>query len=102
MVHSMNTTLIHLAASPNFENQIQNIHVNGIVGESMDIIAFLTNEKDFQYFFTQNSFKLFIQVIVPLLKLSEKEREDIDENPKEFVNYSIDVCQKQKSKTYKT
>ncbi len=37
-----------------------------------------------------------------MLKLSQKEKDDIEENPKEFVNYSIDICQKQESKTYKT
>ena len=39
-----------------------------------------------------NSFKLYMQVVMPYLKLSEKERENIEEDPKEFVNYSLDIC----------
>ena len=39
---------------------------------------------------------------MPYLKISEKEKEDIEGNPKEFVNYSIDICDKQNSKTYKS
>ena len=33
---------------------------------------------------------------------SEKELEDAETNPKEFVNYQIDLCNEQKSGTYKT
>lgn len=39
-----------------------------------------------------NSSKLFIQVVLPYMKLSEKEKEDIEGEPKEFVNYSLDIC----------
>lgn len=49
-----------------------------------------------------NGFKLYMQVIVPYLKISEQERENIESNPKEFVNYAVDVCEKQESKTYKS
>lgn len=38
----------------------------------------------------------------PYLKLTEKEKEDMDTDHKEFVNYSIDICQKQKSRTFKS
>lgn len=41
-------------------------------------------------------------MVLPLLKLSEKEEEEMEQEPNEFVNYSVDICQKQKSKTYKT
>lgn len=51
-VHTMNNTLITLAASPRFEAQIQNSHINGIVVNSIEIISSLTNEKDFQFFFS--------------------------------------------------
>jgi len=92
MVHTITNTLTLLSSQPNFEQIVENGHINGIVIHGLDIIASFTNEKDFQFFYTQNSFKIFIQVILPLLKVSEKEKEDIEENPKEFVNYSIDVC----------
>jgi hypothetical protein len=39
---------------------------------------------------------------VPYLKISEQEKEDIESNPKEFANYSVDICEKQESKTYKS
>ncbi|CDW80715.1 UNKNOWN [Stylonychia lemnae] len=102
MVHVLANTLTSLAVNPNLESILENGHINGMVIHGIDIIASFSNERDFQFFYTQNSFKLLIQVILPLLRLSEKEKDDIENNPKEFVNYSIDICQKQKSKTYKT
>lgn len=39
---------------------------------------------------------------MPLLKMTERDYELIDEDPREFVNGSIDLCSQQISKTYKT
>ncbi len=49
-----------------------------------------------------NAFKMLLGVIIPYLRITEKEKEDIIDNPKEFVNYTIDICQKQESKTHKS
>jgi hypothetical protein len=40
------------------------------------------------------AFKMLLGVIIPYLRITEKEKEDIIDNPKEFVNYTIDICQK--------
>lgn len=77
-------------------------HLRQILVQGINIIISLSNEKDFQHYFTQNGFKLFIQVVLPLLKLSERDKENIESDPKEFVNHSIDICQEQKSNTYQT
>lgn len=37
-----------------------------------------------------------------LLSTSEKEQYDAVEQPKEFINLALDVCDKQESKTVKT
>jgi hypothetical protein len=41
-----------------------------------------------------NGFKIYMQVVFPYLKITEKERDDIANDPKDFVNYSVDICQK--------
>jgi hypothetical protein len=56
------------------------------------VLCILSKENDFAQFFVTNAFKMFMQVVIPLLKITEKEREDIADDPKEFVNYSIDIC----------
>jgi len=33
--------------------------------------------------------------VIPYLRISEQEKEDINENPKEFISYSVDICEKQ-------
>ena len=81
---------------------MQTWSVNQIVSTSLGILSSFTNEKDFNEYFLSRSCNIFLQIIIPLLKLSDKEKEDLESDPKEFVNYSIDICQKQKSKTYKT
>ena len=53
-------------------------------------------------YFVPNGFRIFMQVILPYLRISEKEKEQLVEDPKEYVNYQIDICSKQKSGTYKT
>jgi hypothetical protein len=59
---------------------------------SIDVLCVLSKENDFSQFFVNNAFKMFMQVVIPFLKITEKEREDIADDPKEFVNYSIDIC----------
>lgn len=56
------------------------------------MLCVLSKENDFSQFFVNNAFKMFMQVVIPFLKITEKEREDIADDPKEFVNYSIDIC----------
>lgn len=56
------------------------------------MLCVLSKENDFAEFFVSNAFKMFMQVIIPYLRITEKEKEDIGDDPKEFVNYSIDIC----------
>ena len=90
----MNTlaSLGGLSGDHSIEIMSLNGYINGMVKVGIDILCILTNEEDFRPFFMMNSFKLYMQVVMPYLKLSEKERENIEEDPKEFVNYSLDIC----------
>ncbi len=66
-----------------------------MVKNGIEVLCLLSRESEiFNEFFMTNGFKLYLQVVVPYLKLSEQEREDIVSNPKEFVNYSVDICEK--------
>lgn len=90
----MNTlaSLGGLSGDHSIEIMSLNGYINGMVKVGIDILCILTNEEDFRPFYMMNSFKLYMQVVMPYLKLSEKERENIEEDPKEFVNYSLDIC----------
>ena len=90
----MNTlaSLGGLSGDHSIEIMSLNGYINGMVKVGIDILCILTNEEDFRPFFMMSSFKLYMQVVMPYLKLSEKERENIEEDPKEFVNYSLDIC----------
>lgn len=60
MIHIIGNTLIVLAGNPDFETLMENNHIRGMIVQGITIISSLSNEKDFQYYFTQNGFKLFI------------------------------------------
>ncbi len=59
---------------------------------SIDVLCVFSKENDFSHFFVPNAFKIYMQVIIPYLKITEKEKEDIMDSPAEFVNYTIDIC----------
>lgn len=103
----MINTLIYLGAmrggAGTFEQLMQNGHINSIVKTSIDVLCLLSCQSDFQIsIFVPNGYKMFMQIVIPYLRISEKEKDDIENDPREFVNYSVDICQKQTSKTYKT
>jgi hypothetical protein len=101
-------TLIYLGSlkegqGPTLESMCQNGHINAIAKNGIEVLCLMTRDLEtFNAFFMANGFKLYLQVIIPYLKISEQERENIESNPKEFVNYAVDVCEKQESKTYKS
>lgn len=35
-----------------------------------------------------------MSIVLPYLRISEKEKEDIEADPKEFFNLSLDTCSK--------
>lgn len=82
---------------------IQNGYINKIMTLSLNCLCIFAEEKEvFNAFFLASSFKMYLQVVLPYLHLTANDRELITEDPKEFVNYSIDICQQQESRTYKT
>ena len=40
----------------------------------------------------QSSFEIFIQILLPSLKITKSEREKITDDPQEFVNLANDCC----------
>jgi hypothetical protein len=68
----------------------------------MSMGIFAEEQEVFSPFFLSSSYKLYLQVILPYLRLQENEIASIQDDPKEFVNYSIDICQQQESRTHKT
>ena len=64
-------------------------------------MCIFAEESDFNEFYAANGFKIFVQIIIPYLKITEEERDKIEEDPKEFVRLIDDVCGDQKSDTVK-
>jgi hypothetical protein len=41
-----------------------------MVKVGIDILCMLASEEDFQFFFVPNAYKLYMQVVIPYLKLT--------------------------------
>ena len=50
----------------------------------------------------QNSFEVFLQILIPALKISQQDRKLLVEDPSEFVNISLDICEDFESKSIQT
>lgn len=50
----------------------------------------------------ERSFEIFIQAIIPLLKVSPDDFGMIEEDPQEFVHGSADLCERRESANIKT
>ena len=47
----------------------------------------------YQEFMATSSFEIFLQVCLPMLKITHEEADQIDDDPVEFVNSSIDIVE---------
>lgn len=97
-------TLILLPKNPSktLQDYMENGHIQSITLTALEVLGMLSSERECSHFYIQNSYKIYVQIILPYLKLTEKEADDLTEDPKEFVNYTSDICQNQKSKTHKS
>jgi hypothetical protein len=50
----------------------------------------------------ESSFEIFIQIVIPYLKITPDEIKMLDEDPDEFVNKSSDMCGERESDDIKT
>jgi len=77
-------TLIYLGSlndteGATLESMCQNGHINTMVKTGIEVLCLFTREiEDFNAFFMANGFKLYLQVVVPYLRISEQEKEDIE------------------------
>lgn len=62
----------------------------------------LETSKDFFAFIAENKFYFIIEIIFVFLRASPKEISDLQNDPKGFVQFSLDICEKQESETCKT
>jgi hypothetical protein len=50
----------------------------------------------------ERSFEIFIQIIIPYLKVTPEEIKMLEADPEEFVNSSSDMCDNRESEDVKT
>ena len=94
-------TLAYLPHVSDLDQVLESADVQEIVKKSLEMLAVFTKEAEFTDYFTTEGHNLFLKIVLPYLKITESERESLEENPKEFCHLIEDVCGEQKSSTVK-
>lgn len=79
--------------SPSIDLLFQNRNISRIIKKSAELLTVFAKQPEFADYYQQNAFKLFIQVVLPYLSISENQRMmALEEDPKEFFSENDDVC----------
>ena len=62
----------------------------------------LCSEKDHFKFFTDNGQHIILKILIPILRLSQEEREKVITDGSEFMHFIRDIVEDRKSKVPKT
>lgn len=95
-------TLISLASHQHYNALMKNGYIISLVKYSLKVLQLFSKEKNHSSFMLERSFEIFIQIIIPLLKVSPEEVQMMEDDPQEFVNSSADVCESRESDDVKT
>lgn len=95
-------TLVLLAKRPDVENLCDDESTADLITEMLGLLAIFSAEKEF-YDTIQSMYKpILISVCLNLMRTMKPEKEQMEDNPQDFVNLALDTCDKQQSETIKT
>jgi len=83
-------------------HHLGNPSVECVLTEVMSFLTKMCSQKQYYTLFAEIKKTLVVDVIFPLLRTIESEKDVILEDPLEFVHLSLDCCDKQLSGTFKT
>ncbi len=93
---------ICVANHDKLEENVSEDALGGIIVEYLRILCNMLEDNSFYHFFSENKPKLIVDVILPLLKSTEEEKDSLINDPQNFVNLALDTCDKQSSDIPKT
>jgi len=94
-------TLTYLPHVRDMAQVLENGDIRRSIMKALDVLSVFTVEQEFKDFYRGRSQSLYLQVVIPFLKITEAERETMGSDVKEFCNLIEDVCGDQKSTTIK-
>jgi hypothetical protein len=102
-MHYMILTLCYVTERDNFHEFLDdNDDIRGMVIALLENLTICSRSRIFSDYFARVRAKVITEVLFMFLTTSEKEKMDAVDQPKEFMNLALDVCDKQESKTVKT
>ncbi|CAI2373188.1 unnamed protein product [Moneuplotes crassus] len=85
-----------------FENLDSDENVRGITIALLENIAISSKSKFYADLLARTRGKMIAEVLIVFLSTPDKEKDDAQDNPGEFLHLAIDVCDKQESQTVKS
>lgn len=75
--------------------------ISSLIKELIYTLSHLAPLPRFFYYFSENFKRIAYDLCLPLLQINMNDLEMFEENPEEFVNYSLDLCEKKESDDFK-
>lgn len=70
-------------------------HLKDLIGVSLKLLSFLCESPEYYSIFSSVMEKFIINVLLPNLVTLENEKDNMEENPDDFVKYTQDICHNQ-------
>lgn len=102
-MHYMILTLSYVTEKDNYHEYLEeNEEIREMVIQLLENITICTKSRIFTEYLSKLRAKIIVDVLLMFLASSESEQMKASDEPKEFMNYALDVSDKQESKTVKT
>ncbi|CAG9324306.1 unnamed protein product [Blepharisma stoltei] len=102
LIEKLTVTLHLIISQPNYEDLLQKSYVSDYFIEILLILFKLSSEKRFSWLFLQSFKGIIIEICFPLIKAFGEDYVNINSDPEEFANASIEICERQGTDTFKT
>lgn len=95
-------SLVIIAQRDDLEQLTADEDTSNMLVEMIETLTIFIGEKEFYQIFSSSYKHLLVHVALNFLQTSKEEKEQMTEDPEQFVNLALDTCDKQNSKVVKT
>lgn len=102
LIENLTRSLLLVVGRDEYEGYLSDNYIEEFFLETLILLSKLAQHNRFLAFFIQNSKGIIVEIIFSIIKAFSDDYETIETYPEEFVNSSLEICERQQSATYKT
>ncbi|CAG9329597.1 unnamed protein product [Blepharisma stoltei] len=95
-------TIFLIISHTNYEFATQQESISDLISHFLKLLVETLRDDSFYHIHYQNYQHIIVDILFPLLKTTENEKEGFELNPEDFIEMSNDICSKKKSQTPKS